>query len=82
MDTTNSHIISFPNVDNRNSFRDHNRNKLNEVLSIDNRTKMHDSEIANYKDDDFFNMLVDRETTKQSAYHPKKESFKTNRDYV
>jgi len=79
--TINNEIIQFPNgIDNRNSFRDHNRNKLNEVLSIDNRTKMQDSEIANYQDD-FFNVLIERETA-SSKNHPKKESFKTNRDFV
>ena len=34
----------------RNSFREHYKNKMNEVLSIDNRTKMTDAEIANYND--------------------------------
>lgn len=61
----------------KNSFREHQRTKMNEALNIDHRQKMNDAEIAN-DDYDLFTELDRR----QSKSYPNKESFKTTRDYV
>ena len=43
-------------VDRNNSFREHQINKMNEVLNIDSRKKLTDQELANYTDY-FFDVL-------------------------
>ena len=37
-------------VQDRNSFRDFQKNKMNQVLSIDNTRKLTDAELANYEE--------------------------------
>jgi hypothetical protein len=74
---TDSEMIKI--TGDRNSFREHYKNKMNEVLSIDNRTKMTDAEIANYTDY-FFEVLEQRETGQTNT--KSLGSFKTNSDFV
>ena len=66
-------------VDRNNSFREHQINKMNEVLNIDSRKQLTDQELANYSDY-FFDVLEQRESTSQLPL--KKESYKTTRDFI
>jgi len=52
---------------------------MNEVLSIDPRTRLTDQELANYTDY-FFDVLEKRESNVQLPL--KKESYKTTRDFI
>ena len=52
---------------------------MNEVLSIDPRTRLTDQELANYTDY-FFDVLEKRESNIQMPL--KKESYKTTRDFL
>lgn len=65
-------------VQDRNSFRDFQKNKMNQVLSIDNTRKLTDAELANYEEY-FFEQLEQREAGQSN---PKLGSFKTNNDFV
>jgi hypothetical protein len=63
----------------RNSFREHQLTKMEQVLSIDNHTKLTDAEIADYNNY-FFEELEKRDAGQSTQY--KKESFKTSSDFV
>ena len=65
--------------DRNSSFKEYQKNKINEVLNIDPRTKLTDQELANYHDY-FFDVLEQRESNAQMAL--KKESYKTTRDFI
>lgn len=63
----------------RNSFRQHQLNKMEEVLDVDNHVKLTDAEIAEYNNY-FFDELEKRDAGQSTQV--KKESFKTNSDFV
>ena len=63
----------------RNSFRQHQLNKMEEVLDVDNHVKLTDAEIAEYNNY-FFEELEKRDAGQSTQI--KKESFKTNSDFV
>jgi hypothetical protein len=65
--------------DRNNSFKEYQKNKINEVLNIDPRMKLTDQDIANYHDY-FFDVLEQRESNGQLPL--KKESYKTTRDFT